>query len=286
MNATQKQTINNPYRDYRKEYLRLGLIPLPAKGKNPIPKWGNFKEEPPCSDEYLAWEEEYPNANIWVLLNGKLVVDPECPEAEGFVKSLNLPRSPLSLSGNRSTHRWFENGGSFKPLEIIQDGRAWLEVRTGKQGMIVPPSIHPDTGKPYEWVKDFGCWDLDFPEFPIDAYQKIIKMKSKIEDKSMSANITPDQNNNPLPVFDSTVDIEAYLNFHHFPFKVKQEPDRILYLLQHCCWENHHTDKNKPFHDAAIIQGIHGKLGYLCQHKVVLIKGGKMHGNQFQEISR
>jgi hypothetical protein len=252
--AMGNKKISHPYRDYWKEYLDLGLIPLPARGKSPIIEWSSLQEEPLRSDDYAKFEDQYGDHNIWVLLGDYLVVDPECPEAEKFVQSLNLPKCPTSITRGKSIHRWFKNNGTFKPFKFIREESTFLEIRTGKMGMLAPASIHPDTGKPYQWVEGLSPWDVDFPEFPQDAYEKILSLKLKTNpDRASSAD-----NSNML-------DVGQYLSFHKIPFNVKEDPDRTIYRLEHCLFENKHHDKSKPG-DAAIIQGKDGKLGYMCFH--------------------
>jgi putative DNA primase/helicase len=144
-------------------YQERGLTPYPASKtyKGPIVDW-KYDENgeilpPPCSDDYLEWEEKYPDANIWVLLGDEwAVIDPDCEEAEKFVQSLNLPKCPTSISGNKSVHRWFRLSTPIKPITIENpNGTGFLDLRTGDQGMLVPPSIHPVTKKPYRWMEGY-----------------------------------------------------------------------------------------------------------------------------------
>lgn len=174
------------YKDHWKSYRDLGLIPFPAsKGKKtPVVGWKNYQTKSPTHDEFLRWEEKYSGNNVWVLLNGFLVIDPDSEEAEEFVQSLNLPPCPTSLSGNRSVHRWFKNSFPLEKLDVKvppSDGKGeiHIEVRTGPMGMIVPPSIHPDTKIRYEWMKGLSPWDINFPEMPVEAYEKIKALKNE-----------------------------------------------------------------------------------------------------------
>jgi hypothetical protein len=251
------------YKDNWKKYLELGLIPLPAKGKSPIVKWQELTGGNLCLDDYEVWEEKYPNSNIWVLLGEYLVVEPECQEAEDFIKSLNLPRCPTSISGGKSTHRWFKNNGIFKPFQIVKDGLTFLEVRTGKMGMLVPSSIHPDTGKPYEWAKGASPWEIPVPEFQKNPYAQILILKDKIEGKAKlnQGEVKPTQ-----ALADDMLDVAAYLTSYKIPFTIREDPDRVVYKLKQCCFANNHTNKNDAT-GAAIIQNLTtGIVTYHCNH--------------------
>jgi len=77
-----------------------------------------------------------------------VVIDPDGPGAEDFVKSLNLPRCPTSTSSHKSIHRWFKTSSPLQALKIQNEDGTFLEVRTGKMGVLVPPSIHPKLRNP------------------------------------------------------------------------------------------------------------------------------------------
>lgn len=160
-----------------KDYLRLGRVPYPASRtrKGPIVPWSKDLP-PPCMDDYAEWEEKYPEANIWVLLGDEyVVIDPDNQEAEDFVQSMNLPAGPVSISGKKSVHRWFRTSIALQPIKI-KPGRSHnlnLEVRTGHNGMLVPPSIHPETKRQYVWQDGHSPWRIPFIDLPMEAYHKI-----------------------------------------------------------------------------------------------------------------
>ncbi len=249
------------FKDNYRKYLSLGLTPFPASrnGKNPIEKW---KDVAPTDELYSDWEKKYPNANIWLLLGNQFVViDPDGPGAEEFVKSLNLPPCPTSISGNKSTHRWFKSPSPIKSLKI-QNGsdQTFLEVRTGSMGMLAPPSIHPKTGSPYEWIDGHSPQDIPFPELPMKAYEKIKALQNRREPK-----MEPAQTEN-LSL--EKLEVKRYLDFYKILYRIKTDEDsrRIIYnLTGGCLFADQHTTPEGQ-RDAAIIQGNDGVLCYYCFH--------------------
>jgi hypothetical protein len=168
--------MNQIYKDSWRNYLRLGLIPLPAPPhmKGPTIGWADYQQDPPCSDEYLEWEDKFSNYNVWLLLGDQFVcIDPDHPDAETFIQSLKLPEAPTSISGGKSIHRWLKTSPPIEPIIIKKDGKMWLEVRTGSLGMMAPPSIHPETKRPYRWEEGHSPWEIPFPDLPVEAYEKI-----------------------------------------------------------------------------------------------------------------
>jgi hypothetical protein len=248
------------YKNHWRSYRGLGLVPYPAdrKKKCPIIRWGP-SAPPPTEADFASWEEKYPDANTWVYLGPRFVVlDPDGPEAEEFVKSLNLPPCPVSVSGNRSVHRWLKASSPLAPIRVpIGQNGSFLEVRTGSQGMLVPPSIHPNTGKAYRWRKGHSPWEIPFPEFPLEIYEQIRGLLPRPEPKMM-----PAQTEN-LSL--GSLDVPRYLEHYGIPFKAKQDEERVIYALERCPFAAEHTTPDTAG-DSAIIQGQEGMLGFHCFH--------------------
>jgi len=259
----------NIFKDNWRQYQSLGFVPYPAsrKKKHPIVSWKNDSAQPTLED-YLEWEKKYPGANLWVLIGyGFAVIDPDGPGAEDFVKTLNLPECPTSISGNRSIHRWFKVANPVKPLKrrVEADG-SYIELRTGtNQGMLVPPSIHPETQKVYRWMEGHSPWEIPFPELPIEIYEKIKMLSAESNPENQSVRELPELRPEPECNHHGPLDVERYLSHYGIPHRVRHDDCRTLYLLDHCLFAGEHTTKDASG-DSAIVQGIDGKLGYQCFH--------------------
>jgi hypothetical protein len=247
----------NIYEDNWKRFYNLGFFPYPAArdGKNPVVKW---KEGLPTFDTLKEWGQQYPDFNLWIKLGDKYaVIDPDGLGAEDFVKSLNLPPCPTSISGNKSIHRWFKVASPLKPIKATNGGdKTFLELRTGNLGMLAPPSIHPETGKAYRWAEGHSPWEIPFPEFPREAYEKIQALTRKPEPKMESAE---------AKLLPGKLDIAKYLSHYEIKFKIKPDGQRTIYALEKCLFADQHSTKDIQG-DSSIIQGGDGKLGYHCFH--------------------
>jgi hypothetical protein len=171
-----KDDMTNIYKDNWKSYRDLGLIPFPGRKDEKAPpfKYECYENCSPTQEEFLEWEKKYPDFNIWVLLNDYLVVESDNPAAEKFIQTLGLSQCPTAQSGKRSLHYYFKNPLNFEFLNINnKELKIKLEVRTGFKGMFVPPSIHPETKKPYKWLKGLSPWEVETPLFPIKVYEKL-----------------------------------------------------------------------------------------------------------------
>jgi hypothetical protein len=249
----------NIFQDNWKRYFDLGLIPYPAdrKIKGTYIKWEkDFPPERVTEKTCEEWARKFPNHNIWVMIGGHAVIDPDGPGSEDFIRSLNLPPCPTSISGNKSIHRWFKISSQIKPIKATNgNDETFLELRTGRMGMLAVPSIHPETGKEYKWEPGHSPWEIPFPELPAEAYRKILALTQKTDPKMEAAD----------PSLDGKLDLPKYLSHYGIKFKVKPDGTRVIYALEKCVFSDSHTVKDSRG-DSSIIQGPDGKLGYHCFH--------------------
>ena len=130
-------------------YAALGLPIIPLKGKTPaVRDWQKFFATAGPNRNQVRRDVE-PEAAARAL-------GTDTEEADQWARG-HLPETPMrARSGGGSTHRYFAK----PPRKEIRNRQGWngirgLDVR-GQGGFIVlPPSVHPGTGKRYEWVTDF-----------------------------------------------------------------------------------------------------------------------------------
>lgn len=139
------------------QWLELGASIVPCRGKNPGallgPDWTNKASRDEA--EIRGWWQIWPDANVGVLPHRAFILlDVDDPEA--------LKRLEERLGSTPPTPRYFTNGEPgtarerivfrYPSLDLrrsaLGDG---LELRAGKLMCVVPPSINPKSGEPYEW---------------------------------------------------------------------------------------------------------------------------------------
>lgn len=271
-NLTKKERQEKPgskgiYASAWSSYTQLGFAVFPAsrKDKQPLVRWRKDEDgdplPPPTQDDYQLWESKFPDANIFLQLDDHFaVIEGDGPGAEEFIKSFNLPKTPVVISGGRSIHRYFKTPVALKPLKVKapMDG-TYIEIRTGEgMGMTAPPSIHPETGKPYRWTDGLSPWEIPFAELPEEAYKAIEALMPKREPLKMDRPHT-DPNLGSL-------DVERYLGKYGIElFEIKPEVDRTLFCLRDCLFKTDHSTPSNPG-ESCIIQGADGTLAYFCFH--------------------
>jgi len=157
-----------PVQDYCSK-LGWFLVSIPPGTKGPT-KFGWQKPERALSDPEQArlYYEENPNHNVGLLhgASGTCAIDIDHVENTQLIfESLGIDFSELMQSAPQIIGR--ENRGKliFKaPPDLITHKISWptkedprktevvFELRAGAVQDVLPPSIHPDTGRPYTWA--------------------------------------------------------------------------------------------------------------------------------------
>jgi len=144
--------------------LGWAVFPLRPRGKDPASNAGEisgcrggFYRASSHPEQIDAWWTEIPDANIglWPGPSGLLVVDVDGPNAEREAEQLKLPEAALMIcaSGRADGGRHFY----FRrpPHEVRNKNLvgSYLTLRCDNGYVVLPPSIHPATGREYRWVR-------------------------------------------------------------------------------------------------------------------------------------
>ena len=163
------------------EKMGFFLVTIPAGTKGPT-RFGWQKPEQALSDPEKArlYYEQNPTHNVGLLhgASGTCAVDIDHVEYTKMIfEELGIDFSELMQSAPQIIGR--ENRGKliFKaPPDLITHKISWpvegdprktevvFELRAGAVQDVLPPSIHPDTGRPYEWAGR-SIWD-GLPDLP------------------------------------------------------------------------------------------------------------------------
>jgi len=188
------------YGDWAERYSEYNLAVFPCYGKKPsITEWSKYCDEKPTDEEINAWIKSYSSNTAIGLPLGKaneLIAfdfdyawpdDPknepkgitreefeiERKEIENALISM-LPNSPCKKVGKPG--KWtafFRPNGIAKTFRADRRGIRVFDVLYDGTQTILPPSIHPDTKKPYEWVGKDIISSLDIlPELTLNKIEE------------------------------------------------------------------------------------------------------------------
>jgi|GEM_PF-2314027 len=166
---------------YSKCYASLEWYQIPVKGKTPVVKdWPNRGA--------LEWEKGWCAANIGIITGRKsgivvLDVDPKNGGDESLTKLVAVHGdldTVQVVTGSGGSHYYFKYPLG---LEIGNSaGRlgAGLDIRGSGGYVVAPPSVHPATGKGYEWVEGRSPMEKELADIPQWLLDGILSPVSKV----------------------------------------------------------------------------------------------------------
>jgi hypothetical protein len=172
-------------------------IPLHKKGYSIIPlydpnkkytkgttllSWSDYCHKLPTEDNIKSWSY-LEGANVGVCLgkaSGLVALDFDDDVNQLHSKIIKLlPESPVKKVGNRGFTAFYKyNGETTRKWRAA--GQTVLELLSSGRQTVIPPSIHPDSEKPYEWIGKslFETDKIDFPTLPKDFVEKVDELLS------------------------------------------------------------------------------------------------------------
>jgi P4 family phage/plasmid primase-like protien len=206
--------------EWAEAYSEHNLAVIPCNHKKAfLNSWTEFCRRKPNDDELNEWISKHKNCNIGLTLgeaNELIAFDfdyawPDDPkrepknitkeefekeraEIEAKVLSM-LPNSPCKKVGKPG--KWtafFRPNGIARNFTVERYGITVFEILYDGRQTILPPSIHPDTNKPYEWIGQDLISSLDIlPELTLDkleAYGETLR----IDNVSSGASVVSGRN--------------------------------------------------------------------------------------------
>lgn len=166
-----RQTLNT-YANTAPALFENGLAGIPLSGKSPLTKaWNTYCTEFPDAATREAWLASYPNANIGLPLGpaaGICMIDVDTDD-EQLQKAIldTLPHSPwvrIGKKGMALAYRW----AGHRNFKLRAESGMICELLGLGNQLVLPPSIHPDTGQPY--VANTNLWEVldQLQELPQD----------------------------------------------------------------------------------------------------------------------
>jgi hypothetical protein len=151
----------NPRLESALQFAAAGVNVAPALGKNPGALLGHDWPPQATTDERTirGWWERWENANVGIVPGLALLpVDVDIPSSFARFQAEHgtAPPTPRYLTNG-------EPGVVRERLLFAHPGRrrahthlcAGAQLRDGSLFSVVPPSVNPDSGEPYEWVAAF-----------------------------------------------------------------------------------------------------------------------------------
>ncbi len=147
---------------------------LPVDGKRPVlPNWPAAASTDP--HVIRGWWKRLPDANVGIVTGPRsglaaLDVDPRSGGTESLAELVEervgvLPGTVQSLTGGNGLHYVYAYPGT--PLKSRAHSLGpGLDIKADGGMIVAPPSVHPETGRRYEWFG--GVWDHGVAPWPAE----------------------------------------------------------------------------------------------------------------------
>lgn len=134
--------------DYALAYASRGYEVLPLNGKAPLTRRGFYDA---TTDESVIreWWGAWPTANIGCRPPEDVIILDVDPRNGGSLSDLgSYPVTRTAVTGSGGWHVWFAARGRLRSSLLGAEG---VDIKTPNSLIVMPPSIHPTTGKRYRW---------------------------------------------------------------------------------------------------------------------------------------
>lgn len=171
--------MSNIFRDFAPLYWEAGIpaMPLKVRSKAPIlSEWTQYGTNMPSSAVREHWLNEHPRSNIGLPFgpaSGLCAIDIDTVDDE-LVATIEdcLPETPWRRVGKKGCALVFRWQGQKNFKIRSEEGMICEFLGLGNQ-LVLPPSIHPDTGEAYQANSDL--WEVmdKIPTLGVDIEQKL-----------------------------------------------------------------------------------------------------------------
>lgn len=173
----------------------LPAIPLVHREKRPaVGRWQMYAETMPTPDEQEVWLNAFPNGNIGMPMgpaSGLVAIDIDTDDPLVLaVLDAILPPSPWQRRGKKGRVQVYRYAGQRTQRVKNSKNEMICEILSKGTQIVLPPSIHPDTQRPYEANVELLSIMGAIPTLPAD-FDKILRAglaAAGIEMMSGSAN--------------------------------------------------------------------------------------------------
>ena len=187
------------YAENAPRYFEKGLPVIPLRGKAPIvQKWQRFHDTMPTPSEQQAMISNYGNYNIGLPLGAQsgciaLDIDSEIEGEIALIDSI-VPMSPWVRVGRKGKVLMFKYNGEQTFRIKDATGRTICELLSSRVQVVLPPSIHPETQRPYVANCDLLSVIDKLPILPKDIEERlrnafVDKLGVKLSNKGWSKTI-------------------------------------------------------------------------------------------------
>ena len=209
----------SPYAQVGQKLCELGYSAIPIMPREKIPgrfvtgewvpmkNWSDYCEKKsPSRFDYDRWAK-WPDANVGIALGPSsgiiaIDVDTDDPKILGVIEPI-IPKSLVRKRGARGYTVFFRlaHGQKIVTRKFSVHKKTVLEILSKGRQTVIPPSIHPETCKPYFWVSTQGLEDTrpyELGEVPDNLADSLEAALVKFEAENPTSETEPKKTKKPV----------------------------------------------------------------------------------------
>ncbi len=159
------------------------VIPVPPGTKRGIPEWSNYIDNAPKDEKREQWLGKYADHGIALACGGKIddlhkLVGLDIDD-ERYVGPISrmVGKVVSAKKGNKGLTIFVRAELDVPKTQIPSSGARILDVLARKAICVLPPTIHPETGQPYEWI-GASLLDCSMGDLPVLTAEKFAVMRA------------------------------------------------------------------------------------------------------------
>ena len=174
--AVASLPLPSPFARYALHYRRHGYAPVPVRPGSKAPHindWSRWCSELPGEELLRDWAQRYPDAGLSIALgpaSGVIALDLD-HDIDGLHERVlkAAGSSPVAKRGQKGATFFYRYAGE-RSRSFRRENQTVAEILAGGRLVILPPTLHPLTGKPYVWLTQATLLDIAPGELPpLDA---------------------------------------------------------------------------------------------------------------------
>lgn len=152
---------NRPFGEHAAAYWNAGYSPLPLEGKRPLVKnWSAYCDNLPKPETRAEWLTSFPGAGIGLTLGKELIegyrlaaIDVDDERFVSLVEAIIAAEAPTKIGKKGKTFIvMVEKSKTIKSTALrTASGEQAIDLLISGKQTVLPPSVHPDSGKSYHW---------------------------------------------------------------------------------------------------------------------------------------
>jgi hypothetical protein len=156
--AVARLPVPGPFASYALLYRQHGYAPVPVRPGSKAPHvgdWSRWCNELPPVELLREWARIYSEAGLSIALGSAsgitaLDLDYDIDGLHARILEASGP-SPVAKRGQKGATQFYRFGGE-RSRAFRRNGQTVAEVLASGRLVILPPTTHPGTGRPYVWL--------------------------------------------------------------------------------------------------------------------------------------